>query len=97
MGEKVLYSSQNVLTLASTLAETAATMAKESGITPKDARLALDLASRISVMKKETTDILTQRFADAIVEIKTLHPHNTITENALKKLISAADALLDEL
>ncbi|MCZ5437433.1 hypothetical protein O5476_08000 [Escherichia coli] len=57
---------RSVLTLASELSELAAEMAKDKGITPKDARLALELASRVSANPKETPNDLIKRMADAM-------------------------------
>lgn len=94
---KQFYSGTDVLNLASKLAETAATLATDQGITPIDARLALELASRISVNKKETPAILAKRLADAITHIRAIQTYNPTIEKHLEKLISAADALVDEL
>ncbi|CAD6036562.1 hypothetical protein [Escherichia coli] len=87
---------RSVLALASELSELAAKMAKDKGITPKDARLALELASKLLLVKKETSDILAGKISDAITEIKALQLYNPVIEEPLKKLIAAVDDLLDE-
>ncbi|EAS2833391.1 hypothetical protein EHB58_09620 [Salmonella enterica subsp. enterica serovar Hull] len=88
---------ENIFIFASELAGIAAKMAKDRGITPKDARLALELASRVSVTKKETPAVLVQKLADAISHIRTLQSYDPVFEEKLAELIVAADALADEL
>lgn len=90
------YSGKNVLALAAEIAETAYQMANTQGINPKDARLALELASRVFIGNKDTPETLAKRVSDEILNIRAVMIHNPDISVHLEKLIIAADQLLEE-
>ncbi|HFO5125587.1 TPA: hypothetical protein ACHJRJ_000923 [Escherichia coli] len=92
-----LETNNAVFCLAYELSVQASTMAKERELTPGQARLALELASRVSVAKKIAPAVMAQNLADAITDLRSLQPYNYHVEEALEKLIAAADAIVDEL
>ncbi|CAD5738610.1 hypothetical protein MX007_002670 [Salmonella enterica] len=87
---------RSVLTLASELSELAAEMAKDKGITPKDARLALELASRVSANTKETPNELIKRMADAMKKVSEAAKDPKV-ESALEDLRIVANAMIEEM
>ncbi|ELY4546040.1 hypothetical protein SMZ81_004374 [Cronobacter sakazakii] len=87
---------REVLLLASELSELAAKMAKDKGITPKDARLALELASRVSANSKAAPNDLIKRMADAMKKVS-YTAQDPKLESALEELMSAANAMLEEM
>ncbi|XTZ40034.1 hypothetical protein ACQYRI_08700 [Salmonella enterica] len=87
---------RSVLTLVSELSGLAAEMAKDKGITPKDARLALELASRVSASSKEAPNDLIKRMADAMKKVSEVASDPKV-ESALEELMSATNAMLKEM
>lgn len=96
-GINPLETENNVFCLAYELSVMASTMAKERELTPRQARLALELASRVSASRKEAPATMAKRLADAITDIKAIQPYNHQVELVLNELIAAADAIIDEL
>ncbi|HEN3373669.1 TPA: hypothetical protein U5D76_000725 [Yersinia enterocolitica] len=84
-----------VFKLAFELSEIAEKMAKEQGVTPKDARLALEFASRVSATK-ETPAVMAQKLADVIVKIQQTTKFSTELEPLIDELVTAASTLIDE-
>ena len=74
----------------------AVAMAKDKGITPKDARLALELASRVSANPKETPNDLIKRMADAMKKVSETAKDPKV-ESALEDLRAVANAMIEEM
>ncbi|WP_371972784.1 hypothetical protein ACB496_12930 [Lelliottia nimipressuralis] len=90
------YSGKNVLALAAEIAETAYQMASTQGISPKDARLALELASRVFIGNKESSETLAKKVSDEILNLQAVMIRNPDIGVHLEKLIIAADRFLEE-
>lgn len=94
---KQFYSGPDVLNLAAEIAETAAQLAKSKGLSPKDAKDALQIASQVIIGKKAGYTALIKEIADSVTAIGAVQlVRNTDLQTHIDRLVRAVDSLLDE-
>ncbi len=95
--EKHFYSGPDVLNLAAAVADLAAQMAKSKGLSPKDAKDALLIASQVIIGKKAGYTELIKEIADSVTAIDAVQlVRNPDLKTHVDRLVRAVESLLDE-